>query len=469
MSTPHPLERIGLHCHDARALVVGLGKTGYSIARFLAAQGVAFAIADSRESPPLLAELRETLPDAAVFLGGFQSAAFTAATHVIVSPGVPLDIPAIADADRRGLPVLGDLDLFALMVKAPVLAITGSNGKSTVTTLAGMMAEAAGRKTRVGGNLGTPMLDLLDASAELYVLELSSFQLERSHFLEPVAATLLNISPDHMDRYPDLESYAATKRRIFQGWGRMVLNRDDPVVAGMAEAGRDVVWFGVEEQPAEYALGRIDGDVEYQPAEYALGRIDGEEWLLARGEPLLKASEVRIRGRHNLANALAAVALCDAVDIPRQPMIEVLRRFGGLDHRMQRVAEIGGVVWVNDSKATNVGACQAALAGLEGKAVLLAGGDGKGADFSVLRPVVAEKVRALVLMGRDAPLLEQVLHDLVPVTRVENMAQAVQAARGLAQPGDTVLLTPACASLDQYKDYQERGRMFAEAVAMLRE
>ena len=455
----HPLTRIGLDRRDARALVVGLGKTGYSIARFLAGLGLQFAIADSRERPPLLAELRETLPDAAVFLGGFQAAAFAAATHVIVSPGVPLDVPEILAAGRRGIPVLGDLDLFACMARAPILAITGANGKSTVTTLVGLMAEAAGRKTKVGGNLGTPMLDLLDPQAELYVLELSSFQLERSDLLEPAAATVLNISPDHLDRYPDIGSYAEAKRRIFRGSGRMVLNRDDPMVAAMAVAGRETVWFSVENAPPARPGAA--------PAEYALGWVDGAEYLMVRGQPMMKSAEVYIRGRHNLANALAAVALGEAVGIPQPAMIGALRRFGGLEHRMQRVADIGGVAWVNDSKATNVGACMAALAGLDGKAVLLAGGDGKGADFSILRKVVAEKVRALVLMGRDAPLLEQALSDLAPVTRVDNMAQAVQAARTLARPGDTVLLAPACASLDQYKDYQERGRIFSEAVLRL--
>lgn len=243
----HPLAKLGLDRASARVLIVGLGKTGYSIAKFLSERKIKFAVADSREKPPLLGELRETLPDAGVFLGDFQAAAFNAATHLIVSPGVPLDIPEIAAAARRGVPVLGDLDLFACVAKAPVIAITGSNGKSTVTTLVGLMAEADGRKVKVGGNLGTPMLELLDDEAEVYVLELSSFQLERSSLLEPSAATVLNISPDHMDRYADLEAYAAAKQRIFNGNGIRVLNRDDPVVAAMAEPEWPCVWFGMEQ------------------------------------------------------------------------------------------------------------------------------------------------------------------------------------------------------------------------------
>ncbi|CAL1240193.1 UDP-N-acetylmuramoyl-L-alanine--D-glutamate ligase [Candidatus Methylocalor cossyra] len=443
----NPFARLGME-RDARVLVVGLGKTGYSVARFLSRQGFSFAVADSREKPPCLRELQEHLPDAGVFLGGFRTEAFRAATHLVVSPGVALDTPEIAAAAQRGVPVLGDLDLFACVARAPIVAITGANGKSTVTTLVGLMAEADGKRTRTGGNLGTPMLDLLDAAAELYVLELSSFQLERSTLLEATAATVLNISPDHLDRYPDLAAYAAAKRRIFRGGGLMVLNRDDPAVAAMAEPGRRCRWFGLQGPEVDYGLGRL-GE---------------EEWLLRRGEPLLRLAEVRLQGRHNIANALAAVALADAVGVTPAAMVQVLRQFRGLDHRMQWVAEVDGVAWINDSKATNVGACAAALAGLERRAVLIAGGDGKGADFTLLRPVVRDKVRAAVVMGRDAGLLEAALRDLIPLVRAQTMREAVQAARALAQPGDVVLLAPACSSLDQYKDYQERGRIFMEAV-----
>jgi len=448
MPKPAALSRLGLD-RSSRVLVVGLGVTGLSVARFLSQHGIQLAVADSRPNPPGLAELRELLPDVGVFLGGFDPAAFARATHLVVSPGVALETPAIRQAIRSGLPVFGDLDLFACVARAPIIGITGSNGKSTVTTLLGLMAEADQRKVKVGGNLGTPMLDLIDAEADLYVLELSSFQLERSLLLEAEAATVLNISPDHMDRYADLQAYADAKRRVFRGLGLMVLNADDPAVLAMAEGGRRSVFFSLKEE---------------SDAQYRLAHLDGKEWLITHGEALMPVADIRLKGRHNAANALAAVALGEAVGLSRPAMVKALREFPGLDHRMQWVAEVDGVSYINDSKATNVGACIAALEGLDDPAVLIAGGDGKGADFSVLAGVVASKVRAAVLMGRDAPLLEQALSSVVTTVRVENMRQAVATARKLAQKGDIVLLAPACASLDQYKDYKERGRIFADAV-----
>jgi len=448
---PQWLSRLGLD-RFSRVLVVGLGVTGLSVARFLSKHGIQIAVVDTRANPPGLAELRELLPDVAVFLGGLDPNAFARATHLVVSPGVALETPAVRQAIRAGLPVFGDLDLFACAAQAPVVGITGSNGKSTVTTLLGLMAEADGRRVKVGGNLGVPMLDLLEGNADLYVLELSSFQLERSNLLQAEAATVLNISPDHMDRYPDLRAYAEAKRRIFRGSGLMVLNGDDAEVMAMAEAGRRNVCFSVKE----------GADAEYRVAER-----DGREWLVCRGADLMPVSDVRIKGRHNVANALAAIALGEEAGLSHPAMKKALREFPGLDHRMQWVADVDGVSYVNDSKATNVGACLAALEGLAEPAVLIAGGDGKGADFTVLADVAAKKLRAAVLMGRDAPVLEQTLSKVVATVRVENMKQAVTAARKLAQKGDVVLLAPACASLDQYKDYQERGRVFADAVRSL--
>lgn len=445
------LSRLGLD-GSSRALVVGLGVTGMSVARFLSSQGIRLAVVDTRANPPGLAELRECLPDVAVFLGSLDAAAFARATHLVVSPGVALETPEIQRAIRSGVPAFGDLDLFACMAQAPIIGITGANGKSTVTTLLGLMAEADRRNVKVGGNLGTPMLDLLDDEADLYVLELSSFQLERSNLLEAEAATVLNISPDHLDRYPSLHAYIDAKRRIFRGSGLMVLNADDPAVDAMAEEGRPCVRFSLQETTN---------------AEYRLSQVDGQEWLLCQGERLLPAAEVRIKGRHNIANALAAAALGDAVGLSRPAMTKALREFAGLEHRMQWVAEVDGVAYINDSKATNVGACAAALEGLNDPVVLIAGGDGKGADFSLLAEVVARKVRAVVLIGRDAPLLEQALSKVVATVRVDAMKQAVATARKLAQKGDVVLLAPACASFDQYKDYKERGRVFADAVRSL--
>ncbi|MDD2767628.1 MAG: UDP-N-acetylmuramoyl-L-alanine--D-glutamate ligase [Methylococcus sp.] len=449
--TPCEFSALGLD-HRARVLVLGLGTTGLSTVRFLRGQGFQCAVMDSRIKPPGLDELREAFPDVPLFLGEFSPDALRAATHLAVSPGISLELDAIREARQRGVRVVGDLDLFACCARAPVVAITGANGKSTVTTLVGLMAKASGVRAAVGGNLGTAMLDLLDARPELYVLELSSFQLERSELFRADVATVLNISPDHMDRYPDLAAYAEAKRRVFLGEGLMVLNRDDVRVADMYRTGRRAVWFGLG--------GEKDLD-------YTTGFCDSRTWILAQRDPLLPADEVRIKGRHNLANVLAAVAIADACKFDRAAVVQVLRTFPGLDHRMQWVADIGGVAYVNDSKATNVGACIAALSGLDGRAVLIAGGDGKGADFSELAPVAAEKLRAAVLLGRDGPLLEQVLKDVVATIRVNTMFEAVRAAREVAQRGDTVLLAPACASLDQYKDYQERGRDFAATVRSL--
>lgn len=442
--------QLGLDGHSA-VLIVGLGKTGYSIAQFLATQAIHFAITDTRETPPFIEEFRDNFPDAAVFLGGFNPTAFEAATHLVVSPGVSLEHPLIVAAKDRGVPVLGDLDLFAAVVDVPVLAVTGANGKSTVTTLLGLMADADRRQCRAGGNLGTPMLDLIDVSVGMYVLELSSFQLESSHLLEPLVATVLNISPDHMDRYADLEAYAQAKERIFHGQGVMVLNRDDPRVVAMARPGRKVAWFGLDSE-----------DVDYE-----LGLHLGEEWILAHGEPVMPRREVRLHGRHNIANVLAALAMGDAAGLSRQAMIAAIKEFSGLPHRTEWVAEINGVTWINDSKATNVGACIAALHGMDRPVILIAGGDGKGADFRVLREVVGQKVKALVLMGRDAPLLREALEDLIQTEMTTNLTMAVKAAAKLALPGDVVMLAPACASLDQFKDYQERGRIFQEEVRKL--
>ena len=442
--------RLGLDAQSA-VLIVGLGKTGYSIARFLASQSVHFAITDTRDVPPFIEEFRENFPDAAVFLDGFNATAFEAATHLVISPGVSLDHPLIAAAQARGVPVMGDLDLFAAVVDVPVLAVTGSNGKSTVTTLLGLMAESDGRQSRAGGNLGTPMLDLIDETVEMYVLELSSFQLESSHLLEPLVATVLNISPDHMDRYPDLAAYAAAKERIFNGQGVMVLNRDDPAVVAMAQTNRKVTWFGLDA-----------AEVEYELREH-----EGQEWIFAHGEPVMARSEVRLHGRHNLANVLASLAIGDAAGLSRKAMTEAIREFTGLPHRTEWVAEINGVTFINDSKATNVGACIAALHGMDKPVILIAGGDGKGADFRVLREAVGQKVKALILIGRDAPLLGEALGDLVHTVMAVSLSKAVQASAQIAVAGDVVMLAPACASLDQFKDYQERGRIFQEEVRNL--
>lgn len=440
---------LGPELSGGRVLVVGLGKTGLSAARFLAARGIEVAVTDSRAEPPGLVALKRELPDVAVFLGGFAAEAFERADCIVLSPGVALAEPSVVAARRRGVPVLGDVELFARLAPAPVIAITGSNGKSTVTTLVGDMAREAGLDVRVGGNLGTPVLNLLDGPVpELYVLELSSFQLETTSSLDATAAAVLNLSEDHLDRYATLETYSATKARIFSGTGVLVLNADDTRVAAMARPGRSVVRFTLQPPAAD---------------EYGLS-ADGRA-LYRGGERLIDTAALGIRGRHNLANALAAMALADAAGIPRSAQLQALRRFRGLPHRMQWVAARDGVDWFNDSKATNVGAALAAIAGVPGdKVVLIAGGQGKGQDFAPLREAMRARGRAAVLLGADAARLEAVLDGVVPVARAADLTEAVALAGRLAACGDSVLLAPACASFDMFRDYEQRGELFVAAV-----
>lgn len=437
--------RFALDSRLAKVLIIGLGATGFSVARFLHDLGIRFAVVDSRDKPPLIDRLVEEMPDVPVFTGGFDQAALDVATHLVVSPGVSLNESAIHRASVAGVRIISDIDLFACVTDKPVVAITGSNGKSTVTTMLGAMARAAGVKTVIGGNLGTPALELLREDAELYVLELSSFQLERTSGLNAWAATVLNISPDHLDRHRSIDGYAAEKQRIFRGDGVMVLNADDTIVMNMREKDRDTLTFSINRR-ADFWLDQASGQL-----------MQGERKLLSR-------RELPLEGKHNIANALAALALGTAIGLEREAMCRALKAFKGLDHRMQKVAEINGVWWVNDSKATNVGACVAALQGCEATVVLIAGGDAKGADMTELIPAVREKTRAVVLMGKDARLIEAALAAYVPVHFADTMKEAVHIAEALAEPGDIVLLSPACASLDQYKNYMERGDKFVAAV-----
>ena len=437
-----------------RTLVVGLGKTGLSVARYLSRQGVPVAIVDSREQPPGLARLRAELPaDVALFLGGFHQDAFARAEQIVLSPGVSMQEPEIAAALARQVSVVGDIELFAQAARAPVIAVTGSNGKSTVVVLLSAMARRAGLDVRTGGNIGTPALDLIEADEpDLYVLELSSFQLETLQSLQPQASVVLNISDDHLDRYRDLQDYAATKQAIYQHAALQVVNLDDPVAAALADTQQPSAGFTASAPAAN---------------EYGLLEVAGETWLARGDERLMPASAVQMAGRHNLLNALAALALGEAAGLPLTAMIETLGEFQGLPHRMQYLIEQHGVRWFNDSKGTNVGATLAAIAGVDGKVVLIAGGDGKGADLSPLADAMQRKGHGAVLIGKDAPLLEAVLQDAVPVMHADNMRQAVQLAAGMAQSGDCVLLSPACASTDMYRNFEERGEVFMQAVREL--
>jgi len=431
--------------------VVGLGATGLACVRYLRALGHAVSVVDSRAAPPQLAALQREFPDVACHTGGFDERLFKAAELLVVSPGVALGEPAVAQAMARGVETVGDVELFARVAQAPVLAITGANGKSTVTSLAGAMCREAGLTTAVGGNIGVPVLDLLkEAPPDVYVLELSSFQLETTASLAPLAATVLNISPDHMDRYRDLAAYAQAKARIFNGEGVMLLNADDPWVMRMALPGRTLRHFGLGEPLSENDYGLVThGD---------------EEWLAKGARRLLPVGEVPLAGRHNLANVLAAMALAEVAKVPFDAMKRAVVRFKGLAHRSEWVAERDGVRWINDSKGTNVGATLAALNGMTAPTVLIAGGDGKGADFSVLKAACAARARAVVLIGRDAPLIEAALANVVPVAHAADMTEAVRRARDLAQPGDVVLLSPACASFDMYRNFEHRGDVFRAAV-----
>lgn len=440
----------------AKTLVVGLGVTGLSCVRYLSACGVQVAVADSRDVPPGLESLNQEFPDIAVFLGPFENAFFDSAERLVVSPGVPVSTPQIEAARRRGTPVIGDIELFVRAAKAPIVAITGSNGKSTVTTLLGEMASASGIKVAVGGNLGTPALDLLDDAVELYVLELSSFQLETTETLQAAVAAVLNVSPDHMDRYASVEDYAAVKERVLHGAGVGVYNADDPIVAAMS--GSDDSWY--------FTLGESQSDKMF-----GVVPVDGADYLCRGEQLLLAADDLRIPGLHNRSNALAALAMGSALGFDLMAMLDVLRQFRGLPHRTEFVAEFAGVRWYNDSKGTNVGATIAALQGFdradETRTVLIAGGDCKGAEFSSLSPVLKSCARGVVLIGRDAASIAAAIPAEVPYVMASNMDDAVRQAATLCRSGDQVLLSPACASFDMFTGYAQRGDRFMQAVRRL--
>jgi UDP-N-acetylmuramoylalanine--D-glutamate ligase len=438
-----------------RTLIVGLGKTGLSVARYLSRQGVEVAVVDSRERPPELAAMRASLPDdVALFLGGFDEAAFARAGQLVVSPGVSVDEPPIAAAAARGVPVIGDIELFARMARAPVIAITGSNGKSTVTMLVSAMAQHAGRDVRTGGNIGTPALDLLqDVEPDLYVLELSSFQLETTHSLRAAASVVLNVSADHMDRYPHMDAYTRAKQTIYRHAGVQVVNRDDALVSGLVDPQRPCITYTTG-APAE-------------ATEFGVLEHHGEPWLAQGSQPVMPVADIRMAGKHNVSNALAALALGSAAGLDPQAMVAALAEFPGLPHRMQPVAERNGVHWYNDSKGTNVGATLAAIGSVDGNVVLIAGGDAKGADLTPLREGMQRQGRAAVLIGKDAPRLEQVLQGVVPLAMASKMTDAVRLAGELAQAGDSVLLSPACASTDMFRNFEERGEVFSQAVREL--
>ena len=441
---------------DKQRIIVGLGSSGLSVARYLAGRGLSFAVVDTRQNPPGLDQLKRFAPMADLYLGELDEQLLSGAGELIVSPGVALSTPALQVAAKAGVSIVGDIELFAREAKAPIVAITGSNAKSTVTTLVAEMAAAAGVAVAVGGNLGTPALDLLDEKAALYVLELSSFQLETTDQLNARVATVLNVSEDHMDRYSGIAAYHLAKHRIFRGAEQVVINRDDALSRPLVADQLPCLSFGLS-RPDFKGFGLL--------------QQDGESWLAFEFEPLMPTRELKMRGAHNQSNALAALALGHAAGLPMQPMLDTLRNFTGLAHRCQWVGERASVSFYDDSKATNVGAALAAINGLgadvDNKLVLIAGGDGKGADFAPLSEPVQRYCRAVVLLGRDADKIAEVLPASLDVTKVNSIESAVAMAAQKAQPGDAVLLSPACASLDMYLSFEERGQLFAAAFREL--
>jgi len=435
-------------------LVVGLGVTGMSVVRYLFEKEKNIVVVDSRKLPPGLKELSAEFPEVSVYLGEFDEALFMGAKQIVVSPGVSLKEDVIQHAVSQGVDVVGDIELFAQQVSAPVIAVTGSNGKSTVISLLGEMALTAGINAVVGGNIGVPVLDLINTNADLYILELSSFQLESLKSLKPVAAAVLNVSPDHMDRYDSYDEYVAAKKNIYQQCKVAIINKDDDRVVDMQSGHQFVTGFTLNE-PAH--------------GEFGIREFNGEKWLCKGGKQLIAEQALKLGGQHNVANALAALALGEAASLPIVDMLIALTTYSGLPHRTQFVAEKENVSWVNDSKGTNVGATVAAIKGLQvsNKLILIAGGVAKDADFSSLKESLKDKVRTVVLIGKDAPKIEQAIEGIVPAFYAKDMQDAVSISADLAHPGDTVLLSPACASFDMFNGYEQRGEIFMQAVKAL--
>ncbi|MBX3649806.1 MAG: UDP-N-acetylmuramoyl-L-alanine--D-glutamate ligase [Burkholderiales bacterium] len=446
----------------ARVLVVGLGDTGLSMVRWLRRQGADVRAADTRAAPPAAEVLQRECPDLRLRLGGVPGDELAHADIIAVSPGIDRRRGPIAQAAGRGVPVVGDIEFFAQALAArgdapPLVAITGSNGKSTVTAMAGEICGAADLRPLVAGNIGLPVLDALggiEGGAEppaAIVLELSSFQLESTASLRPQAATVLNLSEDHLDRYDGMPEYAAAKARIFAGTGLQLLNRDDDWSRGMAMPGRRQATFGLD-------APRADED-------WGLGAAAS---TLRRGSFDLAALDVlNVAGLHNAANALAAAALCRAIGVADAAIVEGWQRFEGLPHRVKNINKINNIKFYDDSKGTNVGATVAALTGLREPVVLIAGGDGKGQDFAPLAAAARGRARTIVLIGRDGPRIAAAIGSDVPLQQAGDMAEAVELAFRAAQPGDAVLLSPACASYDMYRNYIHRAEAFAEAVSAL--
>lgn len=436
-------------------IIVGLGITGLSCVRFLSSQERSFAVIDTRETPPGIEILNAEFPNVPCHLGSLNQEWLNSAAEIIVSPGVALDLPELQEARRHGAHLLGDIELFAQFATVPVAGVTGSNGKTTVVTLLQEMIHEAKIPAYVGGNIGVPALDLLEKKdARFFILELSSFQLERIEKLPLRIATILNLAEDHMDRYAKFEDYCAAKQHIYDYAQITLVNREDALTIPMDAMDSAQISFGLNKPPRENDMGIIEKN--------------GETYLAKGQQVLLNVKELALLGKHNWANALAAFAMGDTLEIPQDAMIAVLKRFTGVPHRCQPVAKKNGVSWINDSKGTNVAATLTALQGMAalfpGKAILLAGGIGKNADFSPLCEPVKQLAKNVIVFGQDAPLIEAALQGEIEVTRVSTLEEAVSRAAQIASVGDFVLFSPACASFDMFNDYQHRGQCFVDAV-----
>jgi len=431
-------------------LVFGLGATGLSVARFLQRKQIAATFVDSRAEPPGLAELSEISPDAEIVLGDVSDKLLKNTARIIVSPGIADSEPLLRAAREHNVEIISDIELFARDATAPFVAVTGSNGKSTVTTLLSLMCDAAGINGLAGANLGVPALDLLDGDEpDFFVLELSSFQLQRTLDLPAKIAVLLNISPDHLDWHESDQQYRDAKYRIFEQAESAVINRTDEDVEEHLATDMPRISFGLDVPDA---------------GQYGIVADEGEQFLARGDQLLLSSADIAMVGKHNQANALAALAAGELMGLPLSAMLQVLNEFPGLPHRMQYVGHKGRADFINDSKATNVGAAIASVESIDGFVVLIVGGQGKGGDFAELAKSVFGKLRVAILLGEDAPLLEEAFVDLAPSERANDMRAAVKRAAELAEEGDTVLLAPACASFDQYANYQQRGEDFCQAV-----
>ncbi|PCH61210.1 MAG: UDP-N-acetylmuramoyl-L-alanine--D-glutamate ligase [Gammaproteobacteria bacterium] len=443
------------------SLVVGLGVSGWSCVRFLMAQGFNVAVTDSRDITPYSADLRQQFPEITCALGGFDSALFNVADEIIVSPGIALDTPEIMAARAAGKRIIGDIELFSRYAVAPVVAITGSNGKSTVTTLLGKMAVADGVKVAVGGNIGIPALDLLADDPELYVLELSSFQLDLTSSLKTKTAVVLNVTADHLDRHASMQVYAETKLTVYKDCMHPVANND---FIASTQRYLPVMSQYLAEAAINYSLAEPVFD-----SDFGLHELNGEKYLARGRRNLLLLSDLGIKGTHNVSNALAALAMGSVLGLSESAMLDTLKTFTGLPHRCELVAVVNDVMFINDSKGTNVDASIAAINSLDTPLVLIAGGDAKGADLSPLRDIAIGRVKTVITIGKAAAEIENLLLGVINTIRAYDMKEAVQEAAACAETGGTVLLSPACSSLDMFSSYEARGNAFVEAVRGLQQ